>query len=264
MLVIIRRDARQVSEEAARIVAASVQAKPTLVLGLVTGSTPVGMYRELVRLHTQHGLDFAKVTTFNLDEYLGLAAEHEQSYHYYMNEHLFRHVNIAPKNVHIPDGRVAGGYESYCESYERQIQAAGGLDLQVLGIGKNGHIGFNEPASSLASRTRVKTLTRETIAANRRLFKPEDTMPDCAITMGIGTILQARRLLLLASGKGKDRAVAKAVEGPITASTTASALQLHPDATVLLDRAAAGRLRNRAYYRRVFKMTAKLTPNRLW
>ena len=264
MLVIIRRDSRQVSEEAARIVAAAVRAKPTLVLGLATGSTPVGMYHELVRLHTEDGLDFAKVTTFNLDEYLGLAAEHEQSYHYYMNEHLFRHINIPPKNVHIPDGQVPGGYESYCESYERQIQAAGGIDLQVLGIGKNGHIGFNEPASSLASKTRVKTLTKETIADNRRLFKPEDTMPTCAITMGIGTILQARRLLLLASGKGKDRAVAKAVEGPITASATASVLQIHPDATVVLDQAAASRLRNRTYYQRVLKMTAKLTPNRLW
>ena len=264
MLVIIRRDSRQVCAEAARIVAAAVRAKPTLVLGLATGSTPVGMYQELVRLHREDGLDFSRVTTFNLDEYLGLAAEHEQSYHYYMNEHLFRHINIAPENVHIPDGQVSGRYESYCESYERQIRAAGGIDLQVLGIGKNGHIGFNEPASSLASRTRVKTLTMETIAANRRLFRPEDTMPDCAITMGIGTILQARRLLLLASGKAKDKAVAKAVEGPITASATASALQIHPDATVLLDRAAAGRLRNRAYYQRVLKMTAKLTPNRLW
>lgn len=264
MLVRIFESYEQMSREAARVVANLIRTKPTATLGLATGSTPLGTYSELCRLHLEEGLDFSAVTTFNLDEYLGLAADHPQSYHFYMMTNLFERVNIDLRNAHIPDGMVAGPLEAYCEEYEATIQRAGGIDLQILGVGIDGHIGFNEPASSLGSRTRVKTLTAETVSGNRRFFGPADSVPECAITMGIGTILEARRILFLASGPEKADAVARAIEGPITASTTASALQLHRDVTILLDTTAAARLQQREYYERVFAMTTRLTPSRLW
>lgn len=264
MLVLLQRDFEALSAAAARIIAAGVRRKPSLVLGLATGGTTVGMYRELVRMHREDALDFSQTVTFNLDEYIGLAPEHPRSFHSFMERNFFCHVNIARANIHIPDGTVHAGYEEYCASYEAAIRGADGIDLQILGIGRDGHIGFNEPASSLGSRTRPKTLSRTTLDDNRRDFAPGEEMPTSAITMGIGTILEARRIVLLASGSAKAKAVAKAIEGPISASVSASALQLHPDVTFLIDEEAATGLAQTDYYRRVMEMTAKLTPERLW
>ena len=262
MLVVLAADTAALDREAARIVAHRIREKPTITLGLASGSTPLGMYRELIRLHREEGLDLSAVTTFNLDEYLGLAPSHPRSFHRFMREALFDHVNIAPERIHVPDGAVSGDLEAYCAEYERRIAGAGGIDLQVLGIGRDGHVGFNEPTSSLASRTRVKTLTLATIEDNRRVFGEGEPVPECAITMGIGTILEAREILLLGAGPAKRDAVARAVEGPLTASVTASALQLHPRVTVLLDREAAAGLRHLDYYERVMRTTAAITPGR--
>jgi glucosamine-6-phosphate deaminase len=263
MLVVLKRDHEEVGQEAARIVAAAIRGNPSLVLGLATGNTTLGFYKELVRIHRSENLDFSRVTTFNLDEYLGLAPSHPQSFHCYMNSHFFSHVNIPADNIHIPDGTISRNYDAYCASYEESLRNAGGIDLQILGIGRNGHVGFNEPTSSLASRTRLKALSRDTIEDNRKFFGSEKEVPKCAITMGIGTILEARRILLLASGKSKAAAVAKAVEGAVTASVSASALQLHPDVTFILDEEAASALTQKDYYRHVLEMTALFTPERL-
>jgi glucosamine-6-phosphate deaminase len=263
MLVVLKKDYEEVSREAARMVAGAVRAKPDIVLGLATGGTPLGLYKELVALHRADALDFSRVTTFNLDEYLGLAHAHPQSFHCFMEENLFSQVNLPRERAHIPDGTIRGDYDAYCERYEQSIKSAGGIDLQILGIGRNGHIGFNEPTSSLASRTRLKALSRETIEDNRHVFSSESEMPKCAITMGIGTILESRRVLLLASGRSKAAAVAKAIEGPITSSVSASALQMHPDVTFIIDEEAAYSLTQRDYYRRVLEMTQLFTPERL-
>lgn len=263
MLVLIKPNYDEVSREAARIVGNAVKNNPRTVLGLATGSTTLGMYSELARLHKEEALEFSKVTTFNLDEYVGLSSDHPQSFHFFMQENFFSKINADPKKIHIPDGKTSVNYEEYCASYEQAIRQAGGIDLQILGIGRNGHIGFNEPASSLGSRTRLKELTRETIEDNRKFFAPGEEVPQCAITMGIGTILEARRVVILAQGAAKAQAVARAIEGPITASVTASALQLHPDVTFVLDEAAAAQLQQQEYYRRVMEMTALFTPNRL-
>jgi glucosamine-6-phosphate deaminase len=263
MLVILKRDDEEISLQAAQLIAAAVRKKPALVLGLATGSTMVGVYKHLAGLHRQGSLDFSSVITFNLDEYLGLPAAHPRSFHHFMNEHLFAHVNVAPGNIHIPDGTIRAGYDQYCAAYEEAIRKAGGIDLQLLGIGRNGHVGFNEPTSSLASRTRLKVLSQETLDDNAKFFARGEESPSCAITMGIGTILEARRILLLATGQSKSSAVAKSIEGPITSAVSASALQLHPDVTFLIDDAAASQLTQRDYYHRVLEMTALLTPDRL-
>jgi glucosamine-6-phosphate deaminase len=263
MLVILKRDKEEVKEQAAQLIAGAIRKKPSLTLGLATGNTMIGLYQHLVRLHQAGSLDFSQVATFNLDEYLGLPGSHPQSFRHFMHENFFRHVNIPPRNIHIPDGSIRGDYEAYCASYEQDIRAAGGIDLQLLGIGRNGHIGFNEPTSSLASRTRLKVLSRETLDDNANFFGPGEESPRCAITMGIGTILEARKILLLALGASKAAAVAKSIEGPITCAVSASALQLHPDVTFLLDEPAAAQLTQRDYYHRVLEMTALLTPDRL-
>jgi len=262
MLVVLKKDYDDVSSEAARMVAGAVRAKPDIVLGLATGGTPLGLYKELVALHRERSLDFSRATSFNLDEYLGLAPSHPQSYHYFMEQNFFSQVDFPRDRAHVPDGTIQGGYDDYCNRYEKSIKAAGGIDLQVLGIGRNGHIGFNEPTSSLASRTRLKVLSRETLDDNAKFFGPAEG-PSCAITMGIGTILEARRVLLLATGASKAAAVAKSIEGPITCAVSASALQLHPDVTFVLDEPAAAQLTQRDYYHRVLQMTALLTPERL-
>jgi glucosamine-6-phosphate deaminase len=264
MLVLIAQDYAEVSREAARIVANAIRRRPALRLGLASGSTQAGLYQELVRLHREEGLDFGRVVTFNLDEYIGLPAGHPQSFRSFMFGNFFDHVNVPESQIHIPDGSSRGNFEETCEDYEEAIRRAGGIDLQVLGIGKDGHIGFNEPASSLASRTRVKTLMRQTIEDNRAGFPAGEEPPRAAITMGIGTILEARRILLLGSGAAKARAVALAVEGPVTSSVSASALQLHRDATILVDRDAAANLRHKEYYQSALELTRKLTPGRLW
>jgi glucosamine-6-phosphate deaminase len=263
MLVILKRDDEEISLQAAQLIAGAVRKKPALVLGLATGGTMVGVYTHLVQLHKQGSLDFSRVITFNLDEYLGLPAAHPRSFHHFMRENLFAHVNVAPRNIHIPDGTIRGNYDEYCASYEEAIRKAGGIDLQLLGIGRNGHIGFNEPTSSLASRTRLKVLSQETLDDNAKFFAPGQESPRCAITMGIGTILEARKVLLLAAGASKSAAVAKSIEGPITCAVSASALQLHPDVTFIIDDAAASQLTQRDYYHRVLEMTALLTPDRL-
>jgi glucosamine-6-phosphate deaminase len=263
MLVILKRDNEEVNEQAAQLIAGAIKKKPALTLGLATGGTMVGLYKHLVRLHQAGSLDFSQVTTFNLDEYLGLPAAHPQSFNHFMQTNFFSHVNVAPRNIHIPDGSLRGDYDAYCGSYEQSIRAGGGIDLQLLGIGRNGHIGFNEPTSSLASRTRLKVLSRETLDDNAKFFAPGEESPRCAITMGIGTILEARKILLLATGASKAAAVAKSIEGPITCAVSASALQLHPDVTFLLDEPAAAQLTQREYYNRVLEMTALLTPDRL-
>ena len=241
MLVLVKDDYDEMSKEAAKIVAALVRRKPDCVLGLATGSTPLGLYKELIRMHKEEGLDFSKVTTFNLDEYVGLPPEHDQSYHYFMWENLFKHINIDPSRVHVPHG-MADDVEEHCRWYEERIKKAGGIDLQVLGIGANGHIAFNEPGSSLGSRTRIKTLTEKTRQDNARFFKSIDEVPKYAITMGIGTIMEARQLLLLASGKNKAHAIKITVEGPITAMVPATIVQMHPKATIIVDKEAAAEL----------------------
>jgi len=263
MLVILKRDDEEISRQAAQLIASAVRKKPALTLGLATGSTMVGVYKHLVTLHTQGALDFSRVVTFNLDEYLGLSAAHPQSFHYFMRENLFARLNINPRNIHIPDGTIRGDYDQYCASYEESIRKAGGIDLQLLGIGRNGHIGFNEPTSSIGSRTRLKVLSQETMDDNAKSFAPGEESPRCAITMGIGTILEARKILLLATGASKSEAIAKSIEGPITSAVSASALQLHPDVTFIVDDAAASQLTQRDYYHRVLEMTALLTPDRL-
>ena len=263
MLVVIKKDYEEVSREAARIVAGAVRSNPEIVLGLATGSTPLGLYNELIALHRAGALDFSRATSFNLDEYLGLPASHPQSFHYFMEQKFFSQVNFPREHAHIPDGTIRGDYDAYCARYEESIKAAGGIQMQILGIGRNGHVGFNEPTSSLASRTRLKALSRETIEDNRHVFRSESEMPKCAITMGIGTIMDSRRVLLLASGRSKAAAVAKAIEGPITSSVSASALQMHPDVTFIIDEEAAYSLTQRDYYRHVLEMTQLFTPERL-
>lgn len=257
MEVIILPDAESVGKEAASQIAALIRRKPNAVLGLATGSTPIPCYRELIRLHKEEGLDFSHVTTFNLDEYYPIDPRHPTSYRYFMDEHLFNHINIDKSRTFIPYGLTPDPFE-HCRWYEEQIKAVGGIDLQILGIGHNGHIAFNEPGSSLASRTRVKTLTPETIQANARFFDRVEDVPRYAITMGIGTILEARKIILLATGENKADAVARAIEGPVTSMCPASALQLHPRVTFLLDEAAASKLQRKDYYRYVHEMAEAL------
>jgi glucosamine-6-phosphate deaminase len=247
MEIIVRDSVEDMSKTAARVVARIVNSKPNAVLGLATGSTPLGLYRELVRMHKEEGLDFSQVTTFNLDEYVGLTQQHPQSYHYFMHENLFKHINIAKQNIYIPSG-TTDNYQAFCAWYEQRIEDSGGIDLQILGIGSDGHIAFNEPSSSLGSRTRIKTLARQTIEDNARFFDSLDQVPIYAITMGVGTILEARQIILLANGKKKAAAVAAAVEGPVTSMITASALQLHGDAICVVDREAASELTMLDYY----------------
>lgn len=241
MLVIVKENYDAMSREAARLVADRIRRKPNLVLGLATGSSPLGLYKELIRLHKNEGLDFSKITTFNLDEYVGVPPSHDQSYHYFMYENLFKHINLDPRHIHVPLG-MAKDIDAFCAWYEQRIQESGGIDLQVLGIGANGHIAFNEPGSSLGSRTRIKTLTGTTRMDNARFFKSQEEVPRYAITMGVGTIMDAKELLLLANKSGKADAIKAAVEGPITAMCPASIVQMHRLAFVFLDKEAAAKL----------------------
>ena len=248
MRVIITKDYDAMSRRAAKFVRELIERKPDAVIGFATGSTPIGLYKELIRMHKEEGIDFSKMVTFNLDEYIGLPKDHPESYHTFMWENLFKHINVNPSNVHIPDGTVPD-VEAYCQWYEERIKKFGGIDLQILGIGRDGHIGFNEPGSSLGSRTRIKTLAKETIEDNARFFGGDiNKVPRQAITMGVGTIMEARVLLLLASGKNKAEAVKKTVEGPITAMVPASIMQLHPKAILVLDEEAASLLEREYEY----------------
>ena len=247
MEIVVKDSIDEMSRVAARVVAKVLNAKPNSVLGMATGSTPLGLYRELARMHRDEGLDFSQVTTFNLDEYVGLSRKHPQSYHYFMNENFFQYVNVPKQNVYIPSG-TTDNYEAFCAWYEKRIRECGGIDLQILGIGTDGHIAFNEPTSSLGSRTRIKTLARQTIEDNARFFDSPEQVPTYAITMGVGTILEAHKIMLLANGKNKAAAVAAAIEGPVTSMVTASALQLHRDVLAIIDREAASQLEMLEYY----------------
>ncbi len=250
--VIIQPNREAAAFLVARMIARELRGNPHLVLGLATGKTMERVYRNLVRMHREEKLDFSLCTTFNLDEYVGLFPSDQNSYRHYMDQHLFRHVNIDPRNTHLPNG-MASDLAAECRHYEALIQRFGGIDLQLLGIGKAGHIGFNEPLSALRSRTRVKALTPTTISQNAPLFGSEESMPRRAITMGVGTIIEARRCVLLATGDSKAQVIAQAVEGPITSMVSASALQLHPRCTVVVDEEAAVGLKERDYYRWIFE-----------
>lgn len=241
MKIIVAKDYEEMSKKAADIVAAQVILKPDSILGLATGSTPVGMYRELVKRYQAGDIDFSNVVTFNLDEYCGLDAENPQSYHYFMMENLFNHINIPKQNIHIPSGSAAD-IQAECEQYEQKIKEAGGIDLQVLGIGRNGHIGFNEPAAYFEAKTHLVELDEDTIQANARFFNSMEEVPRRAISMGIRTIMQARKILLLANGEAKAEAIYKTVQGPIMPQVPASILQLHPDVVMILDQEAASKL----------------------
>jgi glucosamine-6-phosphate deaminase len=247
MEIIIQETAQAAADAAARIIAKKLNDKPNAVIGLATGSTPLPLYKKLIELN----LDWSQVTTFNLDEYIGLPREHPQTYHTFMWESLFKHININPANVHIPDGNAAD-IPKFCADYEALILAKGGIDIQVLGIGTDGHIGFNEPTSSLVSRTRIKTLTQQTIKDNARFFGSPEEIPIHVITMGIGTIMDARQNILLAFGENKARIIAESVEGPIQAINPASVLQMHPDAKFCIDTAAASLLKLRDYYEWIY------------
>jgi len=257
MEVIITRDYDEMSWVAAQFIRRQIIRKPDCVLGLATGGTPLGTYKELIRMHKEEGLDFSKVTTFNLDEYLGLLPSHDQSYNYFMSENLFKHINLSPGRTHVPNG-MAEDIDGHCQWYEEQIRQAGGIDLQLLGIGSDGHIAFNEPGSSLGSRTRLKSLTEQTIADNARFFVREENVPRFAITMGVGTIMEAREIVLIASGEKKAAVCAEFIEGPVTARVTASILQLHPHVHAVLDQAASSQLKQAEYYRWVQQEKQKL------
>lgn len=250
MEVIIKRDEEEVSLEAAAIFRQQLRRKPKSVLGLATGSTPVPLYKHLVRMVQSSQIDFSHAATFNLDEYVGLPSSHPQSYAAFMRKHFFDHISVA--GWHIPDGQ-ATDIPQLCAAYEAEIAAAGGIDLQLLGLGSDGHIGFNEPGSSLRSRTRLKTLTARTVADNATHFASPDEVPRHVVTMGVGTILDARHCLVIAYGERKADAVAAMVEGPITAMVPASVLQMHPVCTLIIDEAAASRLQRRDYYQWVYE-----------
>jgi len=252
MEVIIQPDRQSACLLTARMIAKSVRSKPDLVLGLATGRTMETVYELLAEMCRSDKLDFSKCRTFNLDEYVGLAESDETSYRFYMNKHLFGKINVDLKNTHLPDGRAENLVEE-CERYEAKINEVGGIDLQLLGIGQDGHIGFNEPLSALRSRTRVKSLAPDTVRQNSQFFSSPADMPRRAITMGVGTILESKRCVLLATGENKAGIIARAIEGPITSMVSASALQLHQHCTVIIDEMAALNLEHVDYYRWIFK-----------
>lgn len=247
MKVLILDTAAEAEARAALMIQEQIRQKPASVLGLATGGTMLPIYAALRAAHRDDGLSFAGVTTFNLDEYVGLAADHPASYHHYMRDVLFDHIDIDQTRTFLPRGD-APDPAAEAQAYEDEIRRAGGIDLQLLGLGQNGHIGFNEPTSSLGSRTRIKTLTESTLNANRPYFTDGQEMPRYALTMGIATILDARACVLVATGAAKAQAVAAMVEGPLSAICPGSALQLHPRATVILDVAAASALKLTSYY----------------
>ena len=237
MEIIITETYEEMSREAADVIAECIKEKPDCVLGLATGSTPIGLYAELVKDNQAGEISFKDVKTFNLDEYRGLDPKHHQSYRYFMQENLFDHVDVVAENTHVPNGFNPDA-EAACSEYEESIEEAGGLDLQLLGLGHNGHIGFNEPADHFPLATNCVQLTESTIQANSRLFDSIDEVPREAYTMGIGTIMKAKKILVVANGEGKAEIVKKAFFGPIVPQVPASVLQLHPDVTVIVDEAA--------------------------
>ena len=241
MRIIEAKDYADMSRKAAGIIAAQVVLKPECVLGLATGSTPIGAYDRLVEMYEAGDLDFSGVSTANLDEYKGLDRENDQSYYYFMHKHLFDRVNIDAARTNVPDGMEPDS-DKECRRYEDLIASLGGLDLQLLGLGHNGHIGFNEPAEVFDKETHCVDLTESTIEANKRFFASADDVPRQAYTMGIGTIMRAKKILVVASGEDKAEIVAKAFFGDVTPSVPASILQMHPDVTVVADAAALSKI----------------------
>ncbi len=237
MRVYCAADYNHASRVAANIISTQVIMKPDCVLGLATGSTPVGTYEELIRRYEQGDLDFSRVHSINLDEYRGLAGDNDQSYRYFMNTHLFDSINIDKKNTYVPDG-LEPDSEKACRDYEEIIKAHGGVDLQILGLGHNGHIGFNEPGSTFEKETHCVTLSETTRQANARFFSSMDEVPTEAYTMGIGSIMQAKKIVVIVTGEGKREIVKKAFLGPITPEVQASVLQLHNDVILVGDEAA--------------------------
>jgi glucosamine-6-phosphate deaminase len=250
MKVVILESAEQVANYGADIFARQLREKPDSVLGLATGTTPLSLYRELIRRNGAGELSFKQAHSFNLDEYLGLPSDHPQSYRQFMNREFFDQIDINVDNTHVPAGDAQNPLVA-CTEYESAIQHSGGIDLQLLGIGRNGHIGFNEPTSCMASRTRVKTLTRETIDDNARFFKEGEQQPHLSITMGIGTIMEAKLVVLLATGASKAAAVQGMIEGPISAWNPASALQMHPSCVVIIDNEAAAKLTDPEFFKHI-------------
>jgi len=244
MRIIETKDYNDMSKKAANILSAQVIMKPDCVLGLATGSTPIGTYEKLVEWYEKGDLDFSQVTSVNLDEYKGLDRKNDQSYYYFMHEHLFNHVNIKEENTNVPDGTQPDG-EKECARYEELIRSLGGVDLQLLGLGHNGHIGFNEPADAFDKTTHCVDLTESTIEANKRFFASADEVPRQAYTMGIGTIMQAKKILIIVSGEDKADIVRDAFFGPVTPRVPASILQMHSDVTLVADEAALSKIQDK-------------------
>lgn len=242
MKVVITKDYTEMCKLASRIFVAEITLKPNCVLGLATGSTPVGMYKELVEMYNEHRVDFSQVKTVNLDEYAGLSGDNDQSYRYFMNHNLFDHININKENTNVPNG-TAADLEAECERYEQVVASMGGVDVQLLGIGNNGHIAFNEPCEEFPEKTHVVNLTQNTIEANARFFASMDDVPKKALTMGIGTIMKAKKIVLLANGAKKAQTIYDTVYGPITPKVPASILRLHPDVTIFVDEEAGALLK---------------------
>jgi glucosamine-6-phosphate deaminase len=247
MRIVVLENAEAVAKYGANVIADQIKQKATLNLGLATGSSPIRLYQNLIKAYESKALSFNQVSTFNLDEYLGLDESHPQSYRHFMNEHFFNLVDIEQKNTFVPQGNTENPIAT-CEAYEALIRQRGGVDLQLLGIGRNGHIGFNEPSSSLVSRTRVKTLTKDTVDANKRFFKEGEFQPHLSITMGIGTIMESKEILLIATGTDKAEAIKNTIEGPVSAHCPASILQMHAKTTVVIDQDAALGLKDVAFY----------------
>lgn len=261
MQVILQPDALSAARFTARLMAEALHAKPDLVLGLATGRTMEPVYARLVDLHRTQGLDFSKCRTFNLDEYVGVAPDDPRSYRHTMRTFLFDHVNLRPEATHLPDG-MARDIPAACKAYEQEIARCGGIDLQLLGLGSDGHIGFNEPLSSFASKTREKCLTPDTIRQNAPLCGGPDRVPRRALTMGVGTILASRRTLMLVTGRAKAEMLARIVEGPITAMLSGSALHFHPDCTLVVDEEAGSTLAMADYYRFAFENSPEWDAHR--
>lgn len=241
MEIVIVENYEEMSKKAAVIFASQIVLKPDSILGLATGSTTIGMYKELINIYERDSLDFSKISTFNLDEYYMLNEENEQSYNYFMNQNFFNHVNIKRNNINMPNGKSADTVKD-CAKYDKKIVDLGRIDLQVLGIGANGHIGFNEPSTDFEAETRLVELTEGTIKSNSRFFNSIEEVPTKAVSMGIKTIMQSKKILLLASGIEKAAAIEKAINGKITPELPASILKLHNDVTLILDKAAASLL----------------------
>lgn len=238
MRLIVTKNYDEMSKVAANEMAEDIKKNPEIVLGLATGGTPVGMYKELIKMYNEGKLDFSKVTSINLDEYVGLSGEHDQSYRYFMNKNLFNHINIDKNKTFVPNG-LAENIEEECEKYDERIQDLGGIDLQLLGLGANGHIGFNEPGEALSVGTHLTDLKESTIEANARFFDSIEDVPRKAITMGLGGIMKAKKIMVIASGEGKAAVVKAMMSGKITTEIPATMLQMHRDVLLIVDEAAA-------------------------